>query len=353
MTVESNTSPKLHNAAWPGMVGKGGDDGEPAIDLDTLLDLTAAAEVDGVKFDGIDLFLLAPHVDIDASRDDLQQLANKVAERGLVIGTLVAPVWPPTGGGSAMGSPDERQLFLQQVEKACRIGAELRELGVRPYGTVRIDSACDPSSWYADPEENQRTIAETFRRACEIAENFGERLAAEGEICWGGMHSWKYMLDLLERVDRPQTLGFQADMAHTLLYLLGYNAPEHALLPENFDWDDTEQFYEQYKVLTDALRPWTIDFHVAQNDATVFGSGSHDKTGKHCLPNDPQGKLDIPRAAGYWLRDESGELTNRCAHLCWDGCMFPNEVMLNPETWQTILATMIDVRDAHGTPAPV
>ena len=45
--------------------------------------------------------------------------------------------------------------------------------------------------------------------------------------------------------------------------------------------------------MTRALRPWTIDFHVAQNDATVKGSGSHDKTGRHCLPHDPNGKLDI------------------------------------------------------------
>jgi hypothetical protein len=36
--------------------------------------------------------------------------------------------------------------------------------------------------------------------------------------------------------------------------------------------------------MTDALRPWTIDFHVAQNDGTVHGAGSHDKTGKHCRP---------------------------------------------------------------------
>ena len=41
------------------------------------------------------------------------------------------------------------------------------------------------------------------------------------------------------------------------------------------------------KKLTAALRPWTIDFHVAQNDATVKGSGSHDTTGRHCLANDP------------------------------------------------------------------
>ena len=331
------------------MVGKG-DDGEPPIGLDTLLDLTAKAEVDGIRFDGIDLFLLAPHVDIDSSLSELQELADKVTSRGLVIGSLVAPVWPSTGGGSAMGSPAERKLFLEQVQKSCQIGAQLRELDVRPYGVVRIDSACDPGSWSADPEKNQSTIADTFQLACGIAEDHGERLAAEGEICWGGMHSWKHMIELLERVDRSHTLGFQADMAHTLLYLLGYNAPEHALLREDFDWKDSDLFFKHYETLTDALRPWTIDFHVAQNDATVFGSGSHDKTGKHCLPDDPLAKLDIPRAAGYWLRDRSGNFTNQFQHICWDGCMFPNEVMLNPETWHKILATMIEVRDAHGTP---
>ena len=48
-----NNYPKLHNATWPGIVGKG-PDSEPPISLDTLLDLTVNAEVDGVKFDGID-----------------------------------------------------------------------------------------------------------------------------------------------------------------------------------------------------------------------------------------------------------------------------------------------------------
>ena len=51
---------------WPGLVGKG-PDAEPPIDLDTMLDLTAAAEVDGVKFDGVDLFLFDPHVSIDST----------------------------------------------------------------------------------------------------------------------------------------------------------------------------------------------------------------------------------------------------------------------------------------------
>ncbi len=52
--------------------------------------------------------------------------------------------------------------------------------------------------------------------------------------------------------------------------------------------------------------------------------GSHDKTGRHCLVGDPNGKLDITRHAGYWLRDDKGELTKAFKHICWDGCMFPN-----------------------------
>ena len=53
----TNTYPKLHNATWPGVVGKGPGTPEPAIDLAAMVDLTAAACVDGARFDGIDLFL--------------------------------------------------------------------------------------------------------------------------------------------------------------------------------------------------------------------------------------------------------------------------------------------------------
>lgn len=343
-----NNYPKLHNAGWPGVVGKGPDAEEPFIDLDTMLDWTAAAEVDGVRFDGVDLFLSAPHVDIDSTDDDLKRLAEKVQALGLVIGSVVAPVWPPTGGGSAMGDEAERGRFLSMVEKACAIARRLRELEVRPYGVVRIDSSVDPGTWAADPAANTRRIADTFREACARAGDQGELLAAEGEICWGGMHSWKEMLKLLELVDRPEILGFQADMAHTLLYLLGVNAPSDAILPADFDWQDQEAFGQAYRTLTDSLRPWTIDFHVAQNDATVKGSGSHDKTGRHCLPADPGGKLDIVREAGHWLRDSDGDVTQACRHICWDGCMFPNSVMADPGTWNQILSSMIQVRDAHG-----
>lgn len=339
--------PAIHNAMWPGLVGKG-PDSEPAIDLDTMLDVTAAANVDGIRFDGVDLFLFAPHVEIDSSDDDLKQLTDRIAARNLVVGSVVAPVWPPTGGGSAMGSEEDRAKFLTQVRKACAIGKKLRDLGIRRYGIVRIDSATSPAEWCMDPDANTQRIAQTFREACSIAEGYGERLAAEGEICWGGMHSAQRMVQLLEMVGKPETLGFQADMAHTLLFTLGYNSPHDRILPDDFDWKQPEVLDEAIRTMTRALRPWTIDFHVAQNDATVKGSGSHDKTGRHCLPYDPNGKMDIVRVAGAWMRDDNGEPSRAFKHICWDGCMFPNEVMLRPGTWQDILKTMIAVRNAHG-----
>jgi sugar phosphate isomerase/epimerase len=343
-----HAKPALHNAMWPGLVGKGGPDAEPTIDLDTMLDLTANARAGGARFEGVDLFLFDPHVNIDASDDDLKKLADKIAAKNLVVGSLVAPVWPPTGGGSAMGSAEEQKAFLSQVRKACAIGRKLEDLGIRRYGVIRIDSAASPAEWAKDPAGNTRKIAETFQKAADIAESTGERLAVEGEICWGGMHSVKRNVELLEMVNRPKTVGFQADMAHTLLFTMGYNAPDDRILPEGFDWSDREGLDAGLKEMTRALRDWTIDFHVAQNDGTVKGSGSHDKTGRHCLPFDPNGKLDIVKHAGFWLRDDQGNVTRSVRHICWDGCMFPNAVMTQQQTWNDVLGVMAAVRDAHG-----
>ncbi len=335
---------KLHNAMWPGLVGKGDGEGEePPIGLEQMLDLTAAAEVGGQKFDGVDCFLFLPHMDPASSDDELRAIADTIQGKGFSVGSLVAPVWPGTLGDSAMGDAAQREKFLGAVSEACRMAKVFNDHGVRNGGLIRIDSAeFGVEKWRENPAGNTRQIAATFREAAKIAADHGERLAAEGEICWAGMHSWKDMLDLLEEVGMPETLGFQADLAHTYLYLLGYNAPEHALVQEGYS---DEEFWAAYEQMTDKLRPWTIDFHVAQNDGEVHGAGSHDKTGKHCPADDPRGKLDIVKCAGYWLKDchERG-----IQHICWDGCMFPNATLENPVTWNTILETMIAVRDAQA-----
>ncbi len=338
----SHSLPRLHNAMWPGLVGKEPGTDHPPISLDRMLELTAAAEVNGAKYEGVDLFLFHPHTDPDASEADIRAMADKIAAKGLKIGSLVAPVWPGTVGGCAFGSDDDRKNFVLAVEKACRIADILKQHGARSYGVIRIDSAGGPSDWAADPAGNTKKIAETFREAGKVAAAHGERLAAEGEICWGGMHSWKAMLDTLEATGMPETVGFQADLAHTYLYLLGYNAPEHALLQPGYSDAD---FWAAYEKMTDALRPWTIDFHVAQNDGSVHGTGNHDKTGRHCPADDPNGKLDIAKCASYWLKDAA---SRGIQHICWDGCMFPNAVLEAPATWNTILSAMVSVRATAG-----
>ena len=109
MPNHPNTFPKLHNAAWPGVVGKGDDAANPVIELDEMLDLTAAAEVDGRKFDGVDLFLFDPHVSIDASDADLEKLAERVKSRGLVVGN---------GGRADLGT--DRRRVSGRIDRADR-----------------------------------------------------------------------------------------------------------------------------------------------------------------------------------------------------------------------------------------
>ena len=215
-----------------------------------------------------------------------------------------------------MGDEAERGRFLSMVEKACAIARRLRELEVRPYGVVRIDSSVDPGTWAADPEANTKRIAETFREACARAGDQGELLAAEGEVCWGGMHSWKEMLKLLELVDRPEILGFQADMAHTLLYLLGVNAASDAILPADFDWRDQETFEQAYRTLTDSLRPW--DHRFPRGPERCHGQGfrlpRQDRPATACPPTPAGSWTSSGRpGTGFGLRWESH--ANLPAHL--------------------------------------
>ena len=127
-------------------------------------------------------------------------------------------------------------------------------------------------------------------------------------------------------------------MAHTLLFTLGYNAPEDRILPEGFDWSDSDGL--DAGLQEDDRRAARLDDRFprrAERRAPSRDPGSHDKTGRHCLPNDPNGKLDIVKHAGFWLRDDKGNLTRNFKHICWDGCMFPNAVMTEQQTWNDVL----------------
>ena len=97
--------------------------------------------------------------------------------------------------------------------------------------------------------------------------------------------------------------------------------------------------------MTDKLRPWTIDFHVAQNDGTGSRSGRTTKPESIARPMIPTENSISSNVLAIGSKDapERG-----IEHICWDGCMFPNAMLEMPATWNTILDTMIKVRDAHG-----
>src|SRR5210317_698415 len=121
---------KLHNAMWPGLVGKGEPGTEPAIGLDQMLDLTCAAEVNGQRYDGVDCFLFLPHLDVHGDDDAILRSAESIQKRGLNVGSLVAPVWEGTVGASAMGSDEDRKKFLEAIKVSCRIAKLYEKQGV-------------------------------------------------------------------------------------------------------------------------------------------------------------------------------------------------------------------------------
>ena len=266
------------------------------------------------------------------------------------VGSFVAPIWGGAGGGSAMGSDEDRKRFVTQVSKASAIGKQMRDLGIRPTGGIRINSSVGVEAWDKDPKGNTKKIAETFREAAKAAQDYGEFLVAEGEICWGGMHSWREKVNLLELVGdagRGRLPGRHGPLAalHPGLQCREGSAPARRITTGRTRRRSTPPITRS----TDALRPWTLDFHVAQNDGTVFGSGDHDKTGPPLPGHRPQRQArhrQARRLSG--CATTSGNLTKTIRHICWDGCMFPNAVMMKPETWNAMLGAMITVRDAHG-----
>ena len=343
-----NNYPKLHNAMWPGLVGKGSPGAEPCLDLDTMLDLTAKAEVNGVKFDGVDIFLFDPHISIDIGDDGLKRVAEKIRGKGFVVGSVVAPVWPPTGGGSAMGGEEERKKFVGQVRKGLPHRAEVARAG-RPaprrgadrFGLRRDRLGKEPEGQH---QTNRRHVQGSGQgRPKTTANGWRRKGKFAGAACTVG-NTW---CNCWRKSASPRPSASRRTWRILFFTRWATTRRNTASCPRNFI-GSPDQFHAAMKKMTKALRPWTIDFHVAQNDATVKGSGSHDKTGRHCLATDPNGKLNIARDAGYWMRDEKGKVTKKFKHICWDGCMFPNEVMMKPETWNNILAAMIQVRENHG-----
>jgi hypothetical protein len=98
--------------------------------------------------------------------------------------------------------------------------------------------------------------------------------------------------------------------------------------------------------MADALRPWTIDFHVAQNDGTVKGRVRTTRPAATACRR-PQRQARHRARRRRWMRDDDGTPASLRAHLL-GRLHVPQRVMMNPQTWNDVLRTMIAVRDAHG-----
>ena len=231
-----NTYPRLHNAMWPGLVGKGA--GRRAADRPRH-DARPHRRGRGRRRRSSTASISSSSIrtsSIDATTTTLKRLADKVAgygprgRLGRRAGLAAAPA-----AARRWASAEERERFVDAGAQGLpRSASKLRELGVRPYGVVRIDSAAERRrTGRKDPEGNtqadRRDVPRGVRRRGGSRRAPGRRgrnllgrhalLARHASSC----SRWS---------DRPKTLGFQADMAHTLLFTLGYNAPEDRILPE-------------------------------------------------------------------------------------------------------------------------
>ena len=213
-----------------------------------------------------------------------------------------------------MGDDATAEQFLTQVRKACRIAKMLQRarrppLWRRPHrlGLLAGRLGREPEGQHAT---HRRHVPPRLRRRRRLsASGSPPRAKSAGAACTvpsGWSSCWKSSTARARSASRP-TWPTRCSTCWAT------TRPKIASCLTNFDWNDTAAFDAAYEQLTDTLRPWTIDFHVAQNNGAVLGSGSHDKTGRHCLANDPDGKLDIVKYAGYWLRDDKGNVTKTLA----------------------------------------
>ena len=237
----TNRYPALHNAMWPGLVGKG-PGSEPPIDLDTMLDLTAAAAGRRRR--------------VRRRRPVSVRCRTSTSIRPTTIWRASRTIWRAKGLAPARWSrrcgrrpAAVRPWAARKSAAASHPGAQglpHRRANCASWASGRMASCASirPPAPPSGPRIRQAThsrIAETFREACAspkaTASAWPPKAKSAGAACIAGgtmSNCWSWWTG-------RKTLGFQADMAHTLLFTLGYNAPEDRLLPEDFDWSQTEQ----------------------------------------------------------------------------------------------------------------
>ena len=188
----NNNYPKLHNAMWPGVVGKGAPGAEPTIDLDTMLDLTAAAEVDGSQVRRRRPLPRSPRTSTSTSTTTSSSaMADKIAGNGLVIGSVVAPVWVDAAAARrwatderAQALPDAGPQGLPDRQAAARAGRPARRR--RPHRLLGRRRATGPRTRRATRRRSPRPSSRPRRSPRTTARGSPPRARSAGAACTPG-----------------------------------------------------------------------------------------------------------------------------------------------------------------------
>ena len=299
---------QAHNATWPGVVGKGAPGAEPPIDLDTMLDLTAAAEVNGVQVRRRRPVPVRP-----ARRHRLQRRRPEATGRQ---GPRARPGrsarwWPRSGRPPAAArrwaTRRTARSSSTQVRKGCRIASEAaraRRAALRRRAH-RLGLRRRRAWW---PRPRRQPEARSPRRSARpatsprtTASGWPPRARSAGAACTVGSawsSCWRGRTARRRSASRP-TWPTRCSTCWAT------TRRRTRILPPDFDWNDQAAF----------------DAGLQDARPTRCGPGRSISTSPRTTPRctaparttrpaatacrtTPTASSTSPQHAGYWLRDE-------------------------------------------------
>ena len=292
---------------------------------------------------------------IDAGDDDLKRLADKIRakrlRRRVARRAGVAADRRRIGDGQRRGAQEFRDAGAEGVRDRAE-AARPRHPPVRR-GAHRFRGQSRRLGEGSRPATRSRLPTRSARPATSRT-SFGERLAAEGEICWGGMHSWKRMVRAAGDGRSPEDArvsgrhGAHAALHDGIQRAGGSPPPRRARLDDRSGARRGAENRDQRAAAVDDRLPRRTerrDRSRARARTTRPGA-----TASRPIRTASSTSSATP-ACG--CATNSGEPTQAFQHICWDGCMFPNATMMQAKTWNDVLRLLIEVRNAHGWDARV
>ncbi len=206
---------KLHNAMWRGSLVRATKRPGAAGGLEDMLKLTAAADVTARS-----LTASTTSCSCRTHQSGSQRRKNSVRSpirspasvstsvRWLLPSgreRLAIPRWAMMKLAGFLGSQDG--LPPTPVFREPASGSAASSASTQPSSVSRSSGKI--------PRRNTTKIAKHIPRGCEDRRRQRPAISLrKAEICWASMHSWKDILRPARKVGMPETLSFQADMAH-------------------------------------------------------------------------------------------------------------------------------------------